>query len=256
MPDFPHDIVEQVGHRPWPMPDEPWIMTQSWHDLLFAHWPVEVEALRTLVPPELELDRFDDRAWISIVPFRMSNVAPRGIPSLPGLSAFPELNVRTYVRVGDRPGVHFFSLDAGNALAVSMARKMFGLPYFHAEMTVVQDAPWVTYSSERHAPPAQSTAQFTARYRPVGPVFEARPGTLDYFLTERYCLYTVAPDARVRRLEIHHPAWQLQTAEAEIAQNTMAGAAGIALPATAPHLHFAARQDVIAFAPHTVQGNP
>src|SRR5688500_17865980 len=132
MSDFPSDIVEHTAHRPYPMPEVPWIMTQSWHDLLFAHWPVKAEALRELVPPGLELDLFDRQAWLGIIPFHMTNVAPRGVPALPWVSAFPELNVRTYVRVGDRPGIFFFSLDAGNPLAVTMARTLFKLPYFQA----------------------------------------------------------------------------------------------------------------------------
>src|SRR5688572_10323597 len=107
MTDFHYGILEETAHRPWPMPTAPWIMTQTWHDLLFAHWAVDAAVLRTRVPAALDLDLFDNRAWVGIVPFRMTNVAPRGVPALPWLSAFPELNVRTYVIVGDRPGVFF-----------------------------------------------------------------------------------------------------------------------------------------------------
>ncbi len=127
---FPTGIVDHVAHRPWPLPEGPWIMTQSWHDLLFAHWPVAADLLRARVPPGLELDLFERQAWLGVIPFHMTNVAPRGVPALPFVSAFPEINVRTYVRVGDKPGVYFFSLDAGNPLAVSVARGMFHLPYF------------------------------------------------------------------------------------------------------------------------------
>ena len=103
-------------------------MTQTWHDLLFAHWPVPAESLARLVPSPFELDLFEGRAWLGIVPFVMTNVAPRGVPALPGLSSFPELNVRTYVRVGGRPGVYFFSLDAASVLAVRAARLLLHLP--------------------------------------------------------------------------------------------------------------------------------
>jgi uncharacterized protein len=184
--DFDRTILDQVSHRPWPMPDLPWVMTQTWHDLLFAHWPVDRRALRERVPPAFELDLFDGDAWLGIVPFHMTNVAPRAVPSLPWVSEFPELNVRTYVRVGDRPGIYFFSLDAGSAVAVQVARTFLNLPYYSAVMTVTAEERTITYESRRED--AGSTARLRARYWPTGPVFTATPGTLDYFLTERYCL--------------------------------------------------------------------
>jgi uncharacterized protein YqjF (DUF2071 family) len=243
--DFPTGILNDVAHRPWPLPDAPWIMTQSWHDLLFAHWPVGVDALRAHVPPGLELDLFNGEAWLGIVPFHMTNVAPRGVPALPWVSAFPELNVRTYVRVGDKPGIYFFSLDAGNPLAVTLARTMFGLPYFSAAMNVEIVEGFVHYTSRRLGD--GQPAEFRARYRPHGPVYNAPPGSLDHFLTERYCLYTVDDSFHMSRLQIHHPAWPLQAAEATIEVNTMAAAAGLRLPSTAPTLHFAKRQDMVAW---------
>ena len=103
-------------------------MTQIWHELLFAHWPISPERLRPLIPPVLALDTYEQQAWVGIVPFRMSYVRPRGVPPVPGLSAFPELNVRTYVTVNGIPGVYFFSLDAGNSIAVALARTLFHLP--------------------------------------------------------------------------------------------------------------------------------
>jgi uncharacterized protein YqjF (DUF2071 family) len=241
---FPTGIVDQVAHRPWPMPDGPWIMTQSWHDLLFAHWPVAGDALRGALPPGLELDLFDHQAWLGIIPFHMTNVAPRGVPAVPFVSAFPELNVRTYVRVGDKPGVYFFSLYAGNPLAVTVARTMFHLPYYSATMSVRQDGVDVEYRSSRTEEPA---AEFAARYRPQGRVFIAQPGSLEYFLTERYCLYTVDAGLHRQRLELHHLPWLLQSASAEIESNTMASAAGLRLPSMSPVLHFAKRQDIVAW---------
>ena len=251
--DFPSHITEEVAHRPWPMPAGPWIMTQSWHDLLFAHWPVGADVLRRSLPPGLELDLFDKQAWVGIVPFHMTNVAPRGVPALPWVSAFPELNVRTYVRVGAKPGVYFFSLDAGNAVAVAVARAMFNLPYYSATMEVTSEAGWVRYTSQRVTADGVH-ANLTARYRPIGPVFAAQPGSLDYFLTERYCLYTLTDSFELRRLDIHHRPWPLQAAEATIEVNTMADAAGIRLPSVAPLLHFAKRQDMVAWPPAAVEG--
>jgi uncharacterized protein YqjF (DUF2071 family) len=243
---FPFQILDDVAHRPWPLPDGPWFMTQSWHDLLFAHWPVDARTLQQKLPAGLPLDTYDGQAWLGIVPFRMTNVAPRGVPSIPFVSAFPELNVRTYVTLHGKPGVYFFSLDAGSSLAVTAARTLFHLPYYAATMDVQETDGRVSYSSTRDTR-MEGVAEFAATYRPIGPVQRAQPGTLEYFLTERYCLYTVDASFRAKRLEIHHWPWPLQLAEAHITVNTMAEAAGIRLPSTAPLLHFARRQDMVAW---------
>jgi uncharacterized protein YqjF (DUF2071 family) len=184
---------------------------------------------------------FDGSAWIGIVPFHMTNVAPRFVPLLPGLSAFPELNVRTYVTLADKPGVYFFSLDATSALAVRAARLLFHLPYYTADMTVNVHRDVVTYSSKR------SLAALTASYWPAGAAFNPAPGSLEYFLTERYCLYATDRRGNPRRLDIHHPPWPLQPAGADFAVNTMTAPLGIRLPDAAPVLHFAKRQDMVAF---------
>jgi hypothetical protein len=245
--DFPTDrVLSHTAHRPWPRPARPWIMTQTWHDLLFAHWPVDGGELRERVPAGLELDLFEGKAYVGVVPFRLTNVAPRGVPAIPLVSAFAELNVRTYVTLGGKPGVYFFSLDANSRIAVTAARTMFRLPYFVASMAVQADGNDVVYRSERRSRDG-APAGFRARYGPVGPVFNALPGTLDWFLTERYCLYTVDTAGLADRLEIHHPQWPLQPAAAEIACNTMTAAAGIQLPAVAPLFHFARRQDMVAW---------
>jgi uncharacterized protein len=247
---FDYEILEDTRHRPWPMPDELWVMTQSWHDLLFAHWPVEKVHLRSLVPPALELDLHDNRAWVGVVPFHMTNVAPRGLPSMPWISAFPELNLRTYVTVDGKPGVYFFSLDAGSALAVGAARALFNLPYYSAAMQVEVADGWVDYRSGRinRNPPAD----FAGRYQPVGEIFTPERGTLEHFLTERYCLYAIDRQGRPGRLEIHHRPWPLQTARLELKTNTIADAAGVRLPSLAPLVHFARRQDVVAWRLHAL----
>ena len=227
----------ETSHRPWPLPPGPWVMVQRWHDLLFAHWPVARDALRPLIPDSLEIDTFDGTGWIAVVPFRMSGVRPRLALAVPRLSAFPELNVRTYVKAGDKPGIWFFSLEAGNPLAVEIARRWFHLPYFHAEMSLREADGWIDYHSRRihrGAPPAE----FVGRYRAKGEARLAAPGTLERWLTERYCLYTPDGHGRMRRGEIHHAQWPLQAAEAEIEANSMTGLQGIAL-AGPPLLHFA-----------------
>jgi len=244
--DFNDGILDSTAHRPWPMPDAPWVMTQTWHDLLFAHWPVDARRLAARVPPAFPIDEFDGMAWVGIVPFRMTNVAPRGVPSLPLISAFPELNVRTYVRVGDRPGVYFFSLDAGSAVAVRAARVLLNLPYHQAAMSVRASATGIEYDSRR---PGGRDGIFTGTYRPAGPALPPPEGSLEYFLTERYCLYNLSRRGAPYRLEIHHPPWPLQPAHARLTRNTMAEVNGLALPDRAPLLHFSRRQDMVAWAP-------
>jgi uncharacterized protein YqjF (DUF2071 family) len=223
-------------------------MAQSWHDLLFAHWPVDAAVLRPQVPKQLQIDTYEGQAWVAVVPFRMTGVRLRGTPSVPWLSEFPELNVRTYVTFGGKPGVWFFSLDAGNFLAVVIARAWFHLPYFRARMTCEKHQSWIHYQSERTHRGAPS-GLLAGRYRPVGEIFSPRAGTLEHFLTERYCLYAADALGRIIRGEIHHPPWPLQVAEVEFTANTMAEAAGVALPARKPLLHFSQRQDVVVWRP-------
>jgi len=243
-------VLQEVAHRPWFLPAGTWVMAQSWHDLLFAHWPVDSALLRPLLPPQLQIDTFEGQAWLGVVPFRMTGVRLRGTPPLPWLSAFPELNVRTYVTCGGKPGVWFFSLDAGNSLAVAIARAWFHLPYFRARMSCAKRDGWIHYQSERMHRGAPS-GLLAGRYHPVGEIFSARRETLEYFLTERYCLYAADRRGRIIRGEIHHPPWPLQEAEAEFTGNTMAEALGIAL-ISRPLLHFARRQDVLVWPPQRV----
>lgn len=233
------------------LPSWPWIMAQSWHDLLFAHWKMDAAVLRPHIPAGLEIDTFDGQAWLGVVPFRMSGVRLRWMPAQPRLSAFPELNVRTYVTTQGKPGVWFFSLDAANPVAVAAARLFFHLRYFRACMACREVDGWIQYQSERThsgAPPAA----LEVRYRSAGEIFELQRGTLAHFLTERYCLYSAASGGRVYRGEIHHPPWLLQPGEAQFTRNLMAEAAGLTIPGEPPLLHFALRQDMVAWAPRRI----
>lgn len=232
----------QTDHRPWPLPGAPWTMTQTWHDLLFAHWPVLPEVLNPRIPQGLKLDLFKGQAWIGVVPFRMSGIKLRGILPVPTATQFPEINVRTYVVKDGKPGVFFFSLDAESRLAVAVARRLYHLPYHHARIHVASSGDWIEYHSQR-----PTSARFRARYRPTGDVRLAEPGTLEHWLTERYCLYTTGQHQTIHRGDIHHPPWPLQPAEAEIMANTLGEANGIALPDMPPLLHFARRLAVFVW---------
>jgi uncharacterized protein YqjF (DUF2071 family) len=230
-------------------------MRMNWHELLFMHWAVPAESLRPHVPATLDLDAFDGRAWLGVVPFRMTNVRPRFVPPVPGISAFPELHVRTYVMPAgtkEKAGVWFFSLDATSRLAVRAARWSYYLPYYDANISCAanggENTPTVRYSSRRThrgAPPAELDLE----YRPTGKPFHAEPGTLDYFLTERYCLYSTNPTGVPYRCEVAHPPWPLQAAEAKVRRNTMTRQLGFDLPDDEPLLHYADFQPVVAWKP-------
>jgi uncharacterized protein YqjF (DUF2071 family) len=223
----------------------------DWLNLLFMHWPLPVAALREHVPAGLEIDTFEGAAWLGLVPFEMRDVCPRYLPSVPGLSHFPELNLRTYVHYRGRPGVWFFSLDAGNPVAVRLARATFFLPYFDAAMTHHHADDVSTFKSVRTHKGARP-ASFGARYRPTGPVGRALPGSVEHFLTERYCFYSADGDGRLYRCEVHHRPWPLQPAEAEVSLNHMSRQIAVQLPDSAPLLHYSERLTVLGWWPERI----
>ena len=233
----------------------PWVMHQRWTHVLFAHWPVAPSVLQPLLPKSLEVLTFEGSAWIGVVPFLMSNVRPRGLPALPWLSSFPELNVRTYVRHGSQEGVWFFSLDASNPLAVRTARSVVHLPYYDARMRIAATARGeIRYESERTLPrghPDAQAAHFVASYRPEGDVRAAAPGTIDHFLVERYLLFAAAP-RRLITVRIAHSPWPVQRAVATIERNTMGHPIGVPLEGEPRFLHFASRVDVKTWWPTAV----
>jgi uncharacterized protein len=246
----PHDAVAQAGslgeygHRPWPRPSRPWLMGQTWRDLLFAHWPVSIEALRAHVPDEIPIDTFAGSAWIGITPFEVTGLRLHGTVPPPFLSRFPETNVRTYATIDGKPGIFFLSLDAASRPAVAAARRAYRLPYFHAAMRIHRRGRDIYYRSDRLSSDGEP-AGLRLGYRPIGEVRPAAPGTLEYFLVERYCLYTLDEGGGVLRGDIHHPPWPLQLAEAGIDYNTMTRPYDIDIPPQVPLLHFARRQDVV-----------
>jgi uncharacterized protein len=239
----------RLDHRPWPLPRGPWAMSMCWHDLLFAHWPIDPAKLRPLVPSGLELDTWDGAAWLGVVLFRMTGVRPRGCPPLRWWSAFSEINLRTYVTADGRPGVWFFSLDATNKWAVRAARWGLHLNYYDAAISVDVQGEEVSYRALRtHR--AAPEAEFQARYRPRGEAERLRVGTLEHWFIERYCLYTADAHDVVWRLNIHHDPWTVRSAEAEISANTLARPLGLELPPLPAQLHFAQQLDAVAWLPH------
>ena len=237
-----HVSLSRIDHRPWPIPQTRWSWRQSWKDLLFAHWPLPASILQPLVPESLRIDEFEGTSWVGVVPFRMTGVTKRPLPDLPWLSAFPELNLRLYVERDGKPGVWFLSLDADNPLAVWAARRFFHLPYFWSEMRIKSKDYRFEYSSRRRG--KATVADFRASYRPVSDIFHSKPGTLESFLTERYCLYAQSTDGTMYRGEVHHFPWPLQKAAGKVEPHGLLASHGIQVTGT-PLLHFAKQIDVV-----------
>jgi len=222
------------------------VMRQSWRSLFFLHWPVPVETLAPLLPPGLTLDTWRGVAYLGLVPFTMRGVRPVWSPSVPGLSDFHEVNVRTYVhREGCDPGVWFFSLDAANPAAVRLARALWHLPYHFARMALdrLPDGT-VVYDSERLWP-GPTPAACRMRARPLGTPAPAAPGTLEFFLAERYILYARKGD-RLFHGRVHHAPYPLQAGVVDSLENSLTTAAGIAHESTSrpPLVHYSAGVDV------------
>jgi uncharacterized protein YqjF (DUF2071 family) len=245
-------VIDRIG--PTTSPNRWAVMHQKWRDLLFLHWPIRPEAVRPLIPPQLELDLFEGSAFVGLVPFTMKGVRPVGLPAVAGLSSFHETNVRTYVRIGDRdPGVWFFSLDAASTIAVRLARGLFHLPYHYARMILEWEIPplpggsgTIVYAGVRRWP-APLPASYLVRAQPQGAIRPSQPGTLEHFLAERYILYTTWED-RLYQGRVHHAPYPLQAARVLALEENLLAATGLVRPSSAPIAQFAAGVDVRVFA--------
>lgn len=247
--------LDFIDHRPYPISPGPWVSAQRWHDLLFAHWRIEPERLQQLLPDPLQIEQYDGSAWLAVVPFAMTGVRTRGVPGLPLVSSFLEMNVRTYARYGDTSGVYFFSLDAASRVAVAAARRWFHLPYFNARMELRRRADWIDYQSSRNHRGADR-AHIALSYRPTGPDEVASAGTLEHFLVERYRLLANRRDGGILTGEIHHGPWLLQPADVEIHRNSITDWLGIRLDRPPDHVRFARFQDVYIWRPRRFQPDP
>jgi len=214
-------LLYSVEHRPWLPPDSQWLLSQRWNDLLFAHFAIEPPKLRRLVPDALTLDLYDGFAWLTISPCCTSHMRPSGVPPLPGVSFFSQLNLRTCVTMEGKPGLFHFSVDAGNLSAVWFARVFFRMPYWHSAIQVSGATIRARHPEERairfrsrrlHGPASlDGPAKFDVVYSPEGDPVRARRGSLDEFLTERYCVYSWNR-RKFYRTEVHHQPWPLQQA--------------------------------------------
>lgn len=245
-----HQAFNKIDHRPWALPSRSWKWRQTWCDLLFAHWPIPTAELKPYVPRPLKIQEYAGTSWVGIIPFRMEGVMHRPFPDLPWISSFPEINVRLYVEYEDKPGVWFLSLDASNSLAVWAARRFFYLPYYRAEINIENCGRRCHYKSHRKG---KKPAAFQGIYEPDSEPYEAESGSLEHWLTERYCLYAQSPKGGVYRSEVHHLPWPLQKAKAEFITNKMLNSFNITLPAESPLLHYAERLNVVIWPPEKIE---
>lgn len=240
-------LLHKVNHRPFALPERKWGMKQTWNDLLFVHWPVDIKQLQAIVPEQLELDVWEGAAWISAASFRVSNLRLRYIPRLPFLHTFHELNIRTYVRYKGIAGVYFFSLDASSIAAVQGAR-LAGLPYMHANIILNKTLQSECYfKSERIDRQSQShSAIFEAAYLPDNQIFYAEAGTLTYWLTERYRMYYMKN--QVMAIDLHHLPWPLQQVQPSIQQNSALTQLAPQIAFTDPPIHtYTQKLDVLVW---------
>ena len=223
--------LDEAGHRPWPPPAEPWSQAQTRLDVLFTHWRVAPAELARLLPPDLPLDTHEGDAWLGIVAFRLASLRLRGLPPLPRVS-FAQLDIRTYVTLEGRLGVWLCSVDVSNPVLLEAAKRSHRLPAYRARIS----AEGGRYAVSRDG------LDFTVGYRPEGQARAAEPGSLEHFLTERYCIYT-ADGGRLYRAELHHAPWLLRPAEASVESATISS---VALEGD-PHVLYAAAQDVLVW---------
>ena len=225
---------------------------QRWRTLAFLHWEVPAPAVAALLPAGLHVDTFEGRAYVGVVPFTMRDVSPWWSPSVPGVSNFHELNVRTYVHVDGRPGVWFFSLDAASSIAVIAARTGWHLPYHRASMDLAEAEDEVRYRSRRLWP-GPKPADFEVRYRIGEPLGHAVPGTFEHFLAERYLLFAMQ-GGELMRGQVHHRPYPLHRAEVIEVSESVVAAAGLPATSGPPHVLYSPGVDVDVFALRPVAG--
>jgi len=223
----------------------PWIMKQTWNDVLFAHYPVSPKVLEKIVPSGLKVDTFYQTGWVTVVPYLTSSMHLRGLPPIPGMATYPGFNIRTYVTMNGKPGVYFFSLTAANFLAAYSAKLFFRLPYMSMDMKYKKVRDLVVFESEKKA-----DLQLLCNYRPISSPFLTDQGSLEEWLVERYCMYTISKKGVPLRADILHDPWQLEKAEAEFHQNTLLSSMNIEPENVKPILHYA-RKAVVRFWPIT-----
>ncbi|SDN76762.1 YqjF family protein [Alkalicoccus daliensis] len=222
-----------------------WLAKQNWNDLLFIHYPIAIEDLRTHIPEELEIDTFEGQAWIGIVPFLGTENQARKFGRIFSADDFLELNVRTYVTYKGEKAVYFFTMDADSSLVVRTARSVVGLPYYHADMKIEEKDGTIKYESKR-THDGKAKASFSCSYAPVSKPSKSKPDTLTHWLTERYALLK-AKNGKVTKGPIHHEPWELREAELTIHKNELLDFINPEISKTEPLVHYSKAKEVLFY---------
>lgn len=192
-------ILQNKNHRPWELPDHRWRYYQEWNNVIFMHWKVDEYLLRSFVPKELEIDLFEGEAWVSIVAFTMEKIRPRILPAFPPISNFDEVNIRTYIKKGDKTGVYFLSVEGGKSLSCKLSKALSQLPYRYSKMKRTPNRYEVANSE--YGDHLEFEFEIGKSLKQVS--------ELDNWLTERYALFQDA-SIYMNKFELHHLPWKLQ----------------------------------------------
>ncbi|WP_147534318.1 YqjF family protein [Bacillus marasmi] len=214
------NLLNDISHRLWPIPSGIWIMKQKWSNLLFAHWPIPEESLRSYIPSSLKIDTFNGAAWLGVVAFVMDGIYLRGLKGFSVTPRFTEVNVRTYVHYNGKPGVYFLSLDVGDKASLMVAKRWYRLPYQPAKSSLKMEDKAVYWENIRRGK-SKIPIEFKGKFVPLSRVYYPEQGTFEHWATERYCLYSKDNRDNLYTAEIHHSQWPLQNVEAEIFSNTL-----------------------------------
>lgn len=230
-----HRAFSEVHRRPFPLPMLPWVMTQEWNHLLMLHWPVSRLLLEPFVPKPLTVDTYENNAWISFILFKVTNMRFRGLPKIPYLHTFNEINIRTYVTYKGNRGVYFFSLSVNKWLN-ALAPKLLLFPYYYKKIALQQDEVF-------HFSLKGQNEKFDCSYSSASDLFITSPGSLDYWLLERYCFWTVKRKWLFRG-DIHHEQWRVNEAKVSIRDNSLARFLPRSIFQDKPRTHFTERKQV------------
>lgn len=214
------NLINDIIHRPFPLPSKNWIMRQKWRNVLFLHWPIPVEKLRPHIPSSLQIDTFNGSAWLGIILFVLEGIFPFEIPSISLTPKFPEINVRTYVKYDGKPGIYFLSIDVMNWASLKIAKNWYHLPY-HSSQIFFQKEEQKFHCHSIRKGNENTPISFKGKYAPVSEVYFPKEGTLDHWLIERYCLYSSNNGINIYCGDIHHRPWPLQKAKIELVKNTL-----------------------------------
>ncbi|MBS4176485.1 YqjF family protein [Lederbergia citrea] len=240
-----HNEFLETDQRPFPLPSNPWLFTQTWDKLLFCHWSLPAELLRAHVPNDVDLDLFNGEAWIAIIPFKVNHMRVHGIPEIPYLNSYLELNLRTYVKYKGTPGIYFFTLDANKWSAVIGAKIGAQLPYRHSLMKMNIKENKVYFQSKRKHP-GSSKESFYINYQSDSNLYLPEVESLEYWLFERYCFFTTR-GKHLYRGDIHHDRWRVSKAKATIQANSLVPFLPQKYFERQPLLHLSASKQVFAW---------